>query len=636
MERPKFEPVATALQPFGTPADPWCDGPAGLVCVADGRFVAENAGQQPIAAGASLLLFDGLLADRTGLINALGLEPRRAAQQTDGELFAGAWARWGERTGLQVEGAFAAVVWCPRTRELAAVCSPLDAPPLYYSVNRHRAIVATAPRAIFAWGDVPRRLDDGVLASSMINDPGDGRATCWRGVSSLLAGETLTVSPNAARVRQYYDLAEHARPIRLFTDADYVDAAGELLRHAVDGAMRGVETPAIRLSGGLDSSAIAVVALERLASRGDPAPLISLTGIPEPSADGQFGDELRQRVRGLVAMYPALDARFYQRSGIDGEQAQQRLIELVELPSRTDWDAPALGGLARAAAAAGRNVVLNGNGGNFGLSYDGLALLATLLRAGRLPSLLRESAGGTSGARLGRLSPLLHYALYRNLPRRLHGVVRGLVYGRQGWPDYSAIHPAFARAEQVDERARASGFDPHGRGRTSVREVLLSRWEAMRRRHFYRGLYRAAEAAFDIQTRSPFWNRRLVEWCLGLPDEQFLQGGQSRRLIRRLMSGRLPPEILDARLLPPAAEPPLARMDLPATRATLERWHRDPSVAERVDLDRLLRLLDASQETPVTRRNRSDRLFIRDGLSHALAVGRFIRWAEGGGNWAQA
>lgn len=602
----------------------------------DARFVAESAGSQPIATGASLLLFDGLLADRKGLIDALGIEPRRAAQQTDGELFARAWARWGERTGLQVEGAFAAVVWCPRTRVLAAVCSPLDAPPIYYSVNRHRAIVTTAPRAIFAWGDLPRRLDDGVFASSMINDPGDGRATCWRGVSSLLAGETLTVSPKTAQVRQFYDLAERARPIRLATDADYVDAAGELLRDAVGSAMRAMETPAIRLSGGLDSSAIAVAALERLASRGDPAPLVSLTGVPEPGTGGQFDDELRQRIRGLVAMYPALDARFYQSRGIDSDQTQQRLIELIELPSRTDWDAPTVGGLARAAAAAGRNVVLIGNGGNYALSYDGLALLATLLRAGRLPSLLRESAGGVSGARLGRLSPLLHYALYRNLPRRLHGVVRGLVYGRQGWADYSAIHPAFARAHQVDERARAAGFDPHGRGRTSVREVLLSRWEAMRRRHFYRGLFRACEAAFGIQTRSPFWNRRLVEWCVGLPDEQFLQGGQSRRLIRRLMSGRLPPEILGARLVSPASESPLREIDLPATRATLERWRQDPSVAERIDLDRLLRLLDAAREAPVTRRNRSDHLFIRDGLSHALAVGRFIRWAEGGGNWAQA
>ena len=34
------------------------------------------------------------------------------------------------------------------------------------------------------------------------------------------------------------------------------------------------------------------------------------------------------------------------------------------------------------------------------------------------------------------------------------------------------------------------------------------------------------------------------------------------------------------------------------------------------------------------RQDHSDHLFIRHGLDHALAAGRFIRWAEGGGNWA--
>ena len=633
IERVRFTLVADALRPFGSPAAPWHDGPAGLVALPDARFVAESArDSQPVAAGPSLLLFDGLLADRRALVGALGLEPRTAAQQTDGELFARAWAQWGEEAALRVEGSFAAVAWTPRTRVLAAVCSPLYSPPLYYAVDRRRAIVASAPRAIFAWGDMARRIDDAVLASSMINDQGDGRATCWRGVSSLLAGEALTVSPKTARVRQYYDLAERAQPIRLAADGDYVDAAGELLRHAVDSAMRGADTPAIFLSGGIDSSAIAVAALERRAGRGDPAPLVSLTGVPAPGQDVCFGTELRARVGALAATYPALDARFYHVGAVDAEQSLLKLMELTELPMRSLRRAQLLGGSMRAVAEAGRNVFLDGVGGNDALSHNGLALLASLLRAGRLPSLWRESAGGERGRRLGRFTPLWRHALYRNLPRRLHGAVRRLVHGQHGWADYSAIHPVFARAHRVDERARASGFDPYEPA-ASVRGALLTRWERTRRRRGNAEM-RAVEAAFGLQVRSPFFNRRLVEWCVGLPDEQFLRDGQSRHLIRQLMGSRLPSEIWRSRLKWPFS--PVGKGELPAIRATLEGWRADPSVAERVDLPRLLRLLDVSQATPVTRRNYSDRRFALHGLDHALAVGRFVRWAEGGGNWASA
>ena len=626
--------------------EPWCDGPAGLVGLAETSYVAENAlDDQPVSAGASLVLFDGLLEHRGDLIDALGIAPRQAAQQADSALFARAWERWGEDAALRVEGNFAAVIWAPRARVLTAVCSPLDAPPLYYAVDRRRVILATAPRAIFAWGDLARGVDDAVLASTMINDPGDGRATCYRGVSSLLPGEVLTVSPQAAGVRQYYDLAERARPVRLAADADYVDAAGELLRNAVESAMRATVQPAISLSGGLDSSALAVAALDILASRGDADRLVAITSMPEPlvALAGRAGEgpalsrrtaeETDRRVRALAAMYPALDVRFVDSGAVDFEQSLLRLLELSEMPMRSARHAQTLA-FGHFAVQAGTPVVIDGIGGNNTLSHDGFVRLASLLLAGRLPSLLRESAGAPAGRRLGRFSPLLHYGFSRYLPRRTHGAARRLVQGRRGWPDYAAIHPDFARVHRVDERARASGYDPYSRGRASVRDALLSRWERQRRRHWWRGWERAVFTASGMQWRVPLCCRRMVEWCVGLPDDQYLRDGQSRRLMRRLMDGRLPSEILTVHA---RADWDWHPQELPAIRATLERWRGDPSVAERVDLERLLRVVDAAPTTgPITRRNYSDRYFLRHGVNHALAIGRFIRWAEGGGNWTQA
>ena len=661
MERHRLAVVANALH-FGAKQDPsagkrrkepWCDGPAGLIGLAEASYVAENAfDSQPVSAGANLVLFDGLLAHRGDLIDALGIVPRQAARQADSALFARAWERWGEDAALRVEGNFAAVIWAPRARVLTAVCSPLGAPPLYYAVDRRRIILATAPRAVFAWGDLDRCVDDAVLASHMIDDHGDGRATCYAALSLLLPGELLTVSPKAVRVRQYYDLAERAQPVRLAADADYVDAAGELLRNAVESAMQATVQPAISLSGGLDSSTLAVVALDILASRGDADRLVTITSMLEPLAGGREGprlaheppphrekpelsrrttEEIDRRVRALAAMYPALDVRFVNGGGVDFEQSLLRMVELTELPVRSALHVQGLA-FGHLAAQAGTPVILDGTNGNDALSDNGFVRLASLLRAGRLPSLLRESAAAPPGRRLGRFAPLLHYGLYRYLPRRMHGAVRRLVDGQQGWSDYSAIHPEFARTQRVDERARASGHDPYTRGRASVRDASLSRWERQRRRHWPRAWQRALLTATGMQMRFPLRCRRLVEWCVGLPDDQFLRDGQSRWLMRRLMEGRLPAEILTVQTREKWDWHP---QELPAIRATLERWRSDPSVAERIDLERLLRLVDASPTTaPITRRNYSDRYFVRHGVNQALAVGRFIRWAEGGSNWA--
>jgi len=52
-----------------------------------------------------------------------------------------------------------------------------------------------------------------------------------------------------------------------------------------------------------------------------------------------------------------------------------------------------------------------------------------------------------------------------------------------------------------------------------------------------------ATAAFGIEARYPFFDRRLIEFCLALPATQKLAGGWNRSVFRRAMEGVLPPEI---------------------------------------------------------------------------------------------
>src|SRR5262249_5392486 len=47
-------------------------------------------------------------------------------------------------------------------------------------------------------------------------------------------------------------------------------------------------------------------------------------------------------------------------------------------------------------------------------------------------------------------------------------------------------------------------------------------------------------ARFGIDMRFPAFDRRLVEFCIGIPEDQYLRKGIDRWLIRRAMEGRLP------------------------------------------------------------------------------------------------
>jgi asparagine synthase (glutamine-hydrolysing) len=61
---------------------------------------------------------------------------------------------------------------------------------------------------------------------------------------------------------------------------------------------------------------------------------------------------------------------------------------------------------------------------------------------------------------------------------------------------------------------------------------------------FDNGNYLMPAKSRSLVTVDPTADRRLIEFCLMLPEEQYLKNGQDRRILRRLMAETLPPEIL--------------------------------------------------------------------------------------------
>ena len=52
-----------------------------------------------------------------------------------------------------------------------------------------------------------------------------------------------------------------------------------------------------------------------------------------------------------------------------------------------------------------------------------------------------------------------------------------------------------------------------------------------------------ASSAFELDVRYPFFDRRLMQFCVSLPSDQKLAGGWPRLVFRRAMQGILPPAV---------------------------------------------------------------------------------------------
>ena len=249
---------------------------------------------------------------------------------------------------------------------------------------------------------------------------------------------------------QFWD-PEGIADVRFTNDHDYVEAFKERLDEAVRASLRSCRPPCATITGGLDSSSIAVIAADILAASGNR--LNTFTAVPEA---GFAREELRGRyfdetpyVRQIAEVNRNIVPHFITQSRDPTPENIAEVIRMSGLPGGT------LNGLwgfdiFAAARSAGHNVMLAGEMGNITMSYDGWGLFTELLLTGRWLRLFAEIR--SSGYRWRRhvrqqlIGPLIPAPLFRRYKQWRRG-------GNPPWHNYSVIHPEFAARSGVIDRA---------------------------------------------------------------------------------------------------------------------------------------------------------------------------------------
>lgn len=564
------------------------------------------------------VLFAGYLQDRTDLRQRLGLPLGQPLD--DGQLYAAAHARWGDDCDRQVNGHYAAILWFAEKGELRAARSPVDPSPLHWWSDGARLIIASTPRAIFAAG-VPRQLDDAKLDATLIGSFADPARSWFSGISRLAGGTVMTWHRGGASARRSWSV-EALPEVRLKRDEDYVEALDALFAHAATEALDGFRKPGLLLSGGLDSQAVASYALE---AGGADQTMACFTSVP---AEGfrpvdrvdTFPDE-RGHVEALAAMHPRLHVTYVAAAEYDFTHLLPEMFVLGSaMPMAAlnlHWIHESLG----RAAATGCDVVLTGANGNATFSYDGNTAFAGWLRQGRLARLFRELGAIDLDRPLYRR--LITWAVMPNLPPKaragLGKLVRQEQLDRPGCPlreDYMRRHGLDALVDAIPpglvgtSRQARSQFLAMGSAEAGDVELGL-------------------ELLHGVPFRDPTAYRPLIEFCAGIPEDQYRRDGVSRWLARRLLQGRIPEQVrLDMRVGQQAADWPLRLERLrPALLGELKALATDEDLATRFDLPRIT----ADLQQWDGRDARASRAYEKVALatSRAIVASRFIRFANG-------
>ena len=490
--------------------------------------------------GAIWVAHDGHLDNRAELCRRLGLP---AATTPDARLLVRAYEAWGEGMFEHLVGPLALVVVDGRRKRVMAGRDALgDRLLVWAQAPDGGLVVASEEPALLASAFVSDAPDDVALAHFLAVRPLPPGRTFFRDVNALPAGHYLTWDGGAVTVARHWN-----PPVWLAGDprspGEWVDEARVRFREAVSCRMPDPERAAVLMSGGLDSTAIAVEAAEILAeARGVPPSESGLHTISwifdeMPAADERRWIEATTGALGLRSSRIVADGAWPLSGDAPWPIAPA-------LPAQTVYRRLLESSYARA-REAGTPVLLSGDFADQ-LYVGSQAWLRELLDARRW---------GTA----------VVCATWEALSPRGRGLGLRAALGRAFRP---AGRPA-APPPWLTEGA-AGLLEPPPELPPALRPEQLAAVTAGWAIPYENPV--AARAAVEL--RRPYRDRRLVELFLRMPALALHRPGWPKWLTRQMTKGRLPELVRRRRrgtTMLPLAQRGLAERELPVVRAWLGR-----------------------------------------------------------------
>ncbi len=499
-------------------------------------------GRQPMTNedGSKVIVFNGEIYNYRELRPALLGRGHVLRTHSDTETIVHLYEELGPRAVERLRGMFAFAVWDADARSLFLARDRFGIKPLYYVTAPWGLAFASELKALVAAGLTARQLDwnalDAYLQLGYIPAP----ATPFRDVRKLEPGHWLRWGDTGeVIVHQYWDLPHHQTP----APSDLDEQVLRWLDESVTAHLVSDVPVAAFLSGGLDSSG--VVASMALAARGEGevphaftaryvgsgATAADETGLARALAH-RYGVRLT-----VVDIAPELRDRF------------EPIVRALDEPHADDSALPTWA-LSQAVASSYK-VALTGIGGDelFAGYRRHVGLLAAD-RYARLPAALRRGAAG--------LAQLLPDAAGGGLGRdRLKRFLRG--------GDGGTAERYLALLNRADDSMRAALYTPQ------LRAVITGNLALERFRHLHQthgaptGLSAALyldfktflvddvlalsdrlSMAHSLEIRVPLVDHELASRVFSLPDRVKLGRWETKRLFRRVLAARLPPEHLRA------------------------------------------------------------------------------------------
>lgn len=487
---------------------------------------------------------DAIIDNRQELFDLLQVDYRMRKIMPDSQLILLAYDRWGEDSPKYLVGDFAYIIWDERKQILFGARDFSGARTLYYYHYLQKSAFCTTIEPLLSLPYIEKRLNELWLAEYLavagMVDTVDDSLTPYKNIIQVPPSHSITITGVKSKIKRYCTLLSDKK-LKLKSNGEYVEAFQEIFQTAVDSRLRTHLKVGAQLSGGLDSGAVVSFAAKTM--RKENNLLHTFSYIP-PKDFKDFTPKYlmpdeRPLIKSTVNYVGGIKDHYLDFEGKNSYSEIDDFLETMEMPYKFFENSFWLKGMFEKASKEGVGILLNGDRGNFTVSWgSALDYYSVLLKKLKWVTLFQELdqySQNAGGPRLGRLPDIARVGF---------PVIDKIFPKGKPFQRPKLINPEFAKRTNVYRKFKKHGFNQKGWFSTS------SIYEE-RRRHFeHTSLWNAGNTlGCKLSLRYSLWKRdptndiRVIKFCLSVPENQYVQKGLDRALIRRSTEKLLPDEV---------------------------------------------------------------------------------------------
>lgn len=467
--------------------------------------------------------------------------PDLTTDTPDGLLLFSAYQKWGKNVGNYVLGAFSFVAYHYSEGYATLWTDHMCNRSLFYRFENNVLYFSTllAPLANALHAEPSEKWLSGCLASTSADMMLYPDLCPYEDIYQINAAHTLTVCNSKCTANEYWSPLELRPSLRFSNLAEAKEKFVSLLSDSISSLLRSPANTGCTLSSGLDSSTVACLtaslfqAEQKELNSYTSVPLSGFTAPSDAASSYNIADET-PGVRKICEHYSNIKPSFLSCEGKDAFTELRRLIPLIGYPMKSGHNLTWLDAIYTKAASDNCRLMLKGQFGNSTISY-GPALTVIYQK-------------------LCSLHPIQAYRIMTSFGKKYRVRRKKIISCMITELKDKLLPPSTEHIFSLADKRLLKKHDTLRTLMTLLRHSGGGQMDSRKQRLSFLfaptaltqlGMFDTAMGLIHgILIRDPSKDKRIVAFCASLDPEYYLTGSLERGMIRTLMQGIVPNEIL--------------------------------------------------------------------------------------------